>query len=205
MALSSLDYLPSDQQKTHILVPLAPAGDQVLLLLPGKPDGPVWHSELSGFLVLRPSYPVGGRCVRSGHLQHSSLHSQNPEQVLTIPGGSASVVEPMARTTPPKVDTSSPEAHTVQALAARPKGKVPNDNLDDDDPDLLSFSAGLTQENWTVQFAIPDSPVFMTPDANSVFLVLGHEDVEGGLWASLWLAPPPPRSFSIGYPLDISA
>jgi hypothetical protein len=91
MALSSLDYLPSNQQKTHHLVPLAPAGDQVLLLLPGKPDGPVWHSELSGFLVLRPSYPVGGRCVLSGHLQHSSLHSQNPEQVLTIPGGSASV------------------------------------------------------------------------------------------------------------------
>jgi hypothetical protein len=29
----------------------------------------------------------------------------------------------------------------------------------------------------------------MTPDAGLAFLVLGHEDVEGGLWAPLWLAP----------------
>jgi hypothetical protein len=29
----------------------------------------------------------------------------------------------------------------------------------------------------------------MTPDASLAFLVLEHEDVEGGLWASLWLTP----------------
>jgi hypothetical protein len=29
----------------------------------------------------------------------------------------------------------------------------------------------------------------MTPDAGLAFLVLGHEDAEGGLWASLRLAP----------------
>jgi hypothetical protein len=27
---------------------------------------------------------------------------------------------------------------------------------------------------------------FVTPDADPAFLVLGHEDVEGDLWASLW-------------------
>jgi hypothetical protein len=114
--LSSLDCLPSDQQKTHLLVPLAPVGDQVLLLLPEKLDGMVWGSGLSDFPVPRPSSPAGGRCIHSGHLLHSSLHSQNPEQVLTIPGGSALVVELMAHTTPPKVDkvdTSSMEAPTV--------------------------------------------------------------------------------------------
>ncbi len=29
----------------------------------------------------------------------------------------------------------------------------------------------------------------MPPDAGSAFLVLGHEDIKGGLWASLRLAP----------------
>jgi hypothetical protein len=29
---------------------------------------------------------------------------------------------------------------------------------------------------------------FVTPDADPAFLVLGHEDVEGDLWASLWFA-----------------
>jgi hypothetical protein len=46
----------------------------------------------------------------------SILHGQNPEQVLTISGGSASVVAPMDRTTPPKEDkvgTSSVEAPVV--------------------------------------------------------------------------------------------
>jgi hypothetical protein len=33
-------------------MPLAPANDQVLLLLPGKPDGLIWHFGLSGFPVL---------------------------------------------------------------------------------------------------------------------------------------------------------
>jgi hypothetical protein len=47
----------------------------------------------------------------------------------------------------------------------------------------------LTQGNRIVWFGIPDGPVFMTPDAGLAFLVLGHEDVEGGLWASLGLAP----------------
>jgi hypothetical protein len=144
-ALSSLVSLPFDQQKIHLLMPLAPTGDQVLLLLPGKPDGPIWHSRLSGFSVLRPSCLVGGWRVRSGHLLHSSLHSQNPEQVLTIPGVSASAVEPMAHTTPPKVDTSPVEAPTVQALVARPGSKAPDDNLGDDDPNLLSFGAAESE------------------------------------------------------------
>jgi hypothetical protein len=39
----------------------------------------------------------------------------------------------------------------------------------------------MTQGNQTVQFGILDGPVFMTPDADPAFLVLGHEDVEGGL------------------------
>jgi hypothetical protein len=29
----------------------------------------------------------------------------------------------------------------------------------------------------------------MTPDASHAFIVFGHEIVEGGLWALLWLAP----------------
>jgi hypothetical protein len=29
----------------------------------------------------------------------------------------------------------------------------------------------------------------MTPDAGPTFLVLGHEDIEGGLWMFLWIAP----------------
>jgi hypothetical protein len=34
-----------------------------------------------------------------------------------------------------------------------------------------------------------DGPIFTALDAGPAFLVLGHEDVEGGLWAALWLAP----------------
>jgi hypothetical protein len=34
-----------------------------------------------------------------------------------------------------------------------------------------------------------DGSVFATPDADLAFLVLAHEDVEGGIWASLWLSP----------------
>jgi hypothetical protein len=59
--------------------------------------------------------------VRSGHLLCSSLHGQNPEQVLTILGGSALVVAPMDRTTPPKedkVDTSSTDVPMAHALVA---------------------------------------------------------------------------------------
>jgi hypothetical protein len=32
----------------------------------------------------------------------------------------------------------------------------------------------------------------MTLDVGPAYLVLSHEDVEGGLWASLRLTPPPP-------------
>jgi hypothetical protein len=32
---------------------------------------------------------------------------------------------------------------------------------------------------------------FVPPDVSPVFLVLGHENVEGGLWVALRLAPPP--------------
>jgi hypothetical protein len=97
-------------------VPSARAGDQVLSLPPGKLDGPVWHFGLSGFPAPKLLCPVDGRCVRSSHLLHSSINGQNPEQVLTIPGGSASVVAPMDRTTPHKEDKvgiSSIEAPTA--------------------------------------------------------------------------------------------
>jgi hypothetical protein len=102
-------------------VPSAPAGDQVLSLPPGKPNGLVWHSGLSDFLAPKLVFAANGRCVHSSHLLHSSLHGQNPEQVLTIPGGSASMVAPVDRTSSPKKDkvgTSSAEAPTAQALVA---------------------------------------------------------------------------------------
>jgi hypothetical protein len=54
-------------------------------------------------------------------------------------------------------------------------------------PDELDV--GLTQGNQIVRFHISYGPIFMTPDAGPVFLVLGHEDVEGGLRASLRLGP----------------
>jgi hypothetical protein len=34
---------------------------------------------------------------------------------------------------------------------------------------------------------MPDDPIFVTPDAGPAFLVFGHENVEGGLWALLLL------------------
>jgi hypothetical protein len=58
---------------------LAHDGDQELLLSSEKSDGPVWHSGLSGFPVLMPSCPTGGRRIHSGHLLHSSLCGQNPQ------------------------------------------------------------------------------------------------------------------------------
>jgi hypothetical protein len=64
---------------------------------------------------------------------------------------------------------------------------------------------GLSQGNCTVQFGILDGPIFAPLDASPTFLVLGHEDIEGGLWTSLQLAPPPPHSFVIGHPSDFSA
>jgi hypothetical protein len=48
----------------------------------------------------------------------------------------------MVRTTLPKeekVDTSSAEAPTAQALVARPKSRVLDDNLVDENPNLLKF------------------------------------------------------------------
>jgi hypothetical protein len=58
-ALSSPECFPADQQKTH-WVPPTLVGDQVLLLLPGKSDDPIWHYGLSGFPALRLFYPAGG-------------------------------------------------------------------------------------------------------------------------------------------------
>jgi hypothetical protein len=39
-----------------------------------------------------------------------------------------------------KVGTSSAEAPMAQALVARPKSQVPDDNLGDDNSDLLNFA-----------------------------------------------------------------
>jgi hypothetical protein len=120
--LSSLDCSLVDQQRIRRLALLTSA-DQELLLPSGKPDDPVWHSRLSDFFTLRPSCPIGGRHIRNGRLLRSSLRGQNPQQVLTIPGGSASVVASMVCTTPPKEDkvhTSSLETPTTHAMVARP-------------------------------------------------------------------------------------
>jgi hypothetical protein len=51
-------------------------------------------------------------------------------------------VAPLVHTTPPKedkVDTSSVEVPTVQALAVRLGSKAPNDNLVDENFDLLNL------------------------------------------------------------------
>jgi hypothetical protein len=114
-----------------------------------KPDDPVYHFRLSSFPTLRSSSPGSGRCIRNGRPLRSNPYSQNPQQVLTIPGGSASVVVPMVRTTPPKedkADTSSVEVPTAQSLVAQQGSKVSDDNLTDDDPELLNFT--------TVEFEI---------------------------------------------------
>jgi hypothetical protein len=74
---------------------------------------------------------------------HSTIHGRNPQKVLTIPNGSALVVELTVGTTPPKedkVDTSSVEAPMAQALVARLGSKAPDDNLRDDELDLLNFT-----------------------------------------------------------------
>jgi hypothetical protein len=133
---------------THSLVLLTRVSNHKVMLSPGKLDGLVWHSRLFNFPVLRPSYPAGCQCVRNGHLLRSSLHGQNPEYVLTIPGGSGLAVAPMVRTTPPKEDkegTSSAEVPTAQALVARPKSKASHDNLADDNPDLLNFDVAESE------------------------------------------------------------
>jgi hypothetical protein len=53
------------------------------------------------------------------------------------------MVASMVCTTPPKedkVDTSSVEVPTAQALASRPGSKASDDNLVDDNLDLLNFN-----------------------------------------------------------------
>jgi hypothetical protein len=71
------------------------------------------------------------------------------------------MVAPMDHTTPPKedkVETSSAEAPTAQALVARSKSEAPDDNLGGDAPVLLNVAvvgskitccrcASLTQGN----------------------------------------------------------
>jgi hypothetical protein len=50
----------------------------------------------------------------------------------------------MVRTSPPKedkADTSSTEVPTAQAFMARLSSKVTDDNLADNDPNLLNFTA----------------------------------------------------------------
>jgi hypothetical protein len=68
--------------------------------------------------------------------------------VLTIPGGSASMVVPMVCTTLPKedkVDTTSVEVPTAQALVAHLGSKVSDDNLVDNDPNLLNFTTAESE------------------------------------------------------------
>jgi hypothetical protein len=47
----------------------------------------------------------------------------------------------------------------------------------------------MAQGNRIVQLGISDGPVFVTPNTGPAFLVFGHENVEGGLWVLLRLAP----------------
>jgi hypothetical protein len=57
------------------------------------------------------------------------------------------VEESVDRITPPKVDkvdTSSAEAPTSQALVARSDSKVPDDAPVDDDPNLLNFVVAVS-------------------------------------------------------------
>jgi hypothetical protein len=113
-----------------------------------KLDGLVWHSGLSGFPILEPSYPATGRCSHNNRLLYSSLRGQNFQLVLTIPGGNASAAEPTVCTTPPKVDKvdkSSAEAHTAHAFVARSGSEVLDDNPIDGDPSLLTFIMVVTR------------------------------------------------------------
>jgi hypothetical protein len=67
---------------------------------------------------------------------------------MAIPGGSALAVMSMVHTTPHKenkVDTSSMETPTVQALVAQPGSKASDDNLINDDPGLLNFNAAESE------------------------------------------------------------
>jgi hypothetical protein len=146
-ALSDLDCPLIHQQKIWLRAPTACATDQRLLLPLEKLNCLVWHSGLSSFPNLEPSYPVGGRHFRNSCLLCNRLRGQNPQQVLTIPGGSTLMVESMDRTTPPKVDkvdTSSAEASTAQALVAQSRSKALDDAHVDDDLDLLNVVAAVS-------------------------------------------------------------
>jgi hypothetical protein len=121
----------------------------------------------------------------------------------------------MDHTTPPKEDkvgTLSAEAPTTQALVAQPKSEVLDDNLGGDAPDLLNNvvvgSEIACRMSSRLQMCWPDSRKldclvwdfgssdFHAPDAFPTFLVIHQEDIEGGLWATLWLAP----LIAIGHP-----
>jgi hypothetical protein len=144
LALSDLDCPLIHQQKIWLRAPTACATDQRLLLPLGKLNCPVWHFGLSGFPNLEPSCPVGGRHFRNSCLLCNRLRGQNPQQVLTIPGGSTLMVESMDRTTLPKVDTSSTEASMAQALVAQSRSKALDDAHVDDDLDLLNVVAAVS-------------------------------------------------------------
>jgi hypothetical protein len=78
---------------------------------------------------------------------HGNLRDQNLQLILTILGESALAVEHMVHTTPPKVekmDTTSAEAPTAQALVARSGSKVPDDAPIDDDSELLNFAITMS-------------------------------------------------------------
>jgi hypothetical protein len=73
------------------------------------------------------------------------------------------VLAPMDRTTLPKeekADASSVEVPTAQALVARPESKAPDDDLDDNDPDLLNFAVAefeiVCQTSFRLQSYWPD-------------------------------------------------
>jgi hypothetical protein len=102
-ALPDLDCPPISK---HPLIPalIACVAALELLLSSGEPDGPVCHSGMSDFPNLEHSCLAGGRCSHNGHLLCSSLRGQNPQQVLTMSGGSALAAESTDCTTLPKVD-----------------------------------------------------------------------------------------------------
>jgi hypothetical protein len=154
-ALFSLDCPLVDWQRAPPSVLPARDGDQELLLLPGKPDGPIWHSWLSSFSVLGLPCPTGGRCVRNGHLLRKSLHSQNLQQVRPSP------VEGHRRWSPWSIPPCSrwtrwvhhhTEVPMAQAFVAQPRSKALDDDLVDDDPGLLNFA---TTESETIYRTSP--------------------------------------------------
>jgi hypothetical protein len=75
-ALSDLDC-PSISEHPLIHALIACVAPVELFLSLREPNGPVWYSGLSGFPVLEPSCPAGGRHSHNGHLLCSSLHGQN--------------------------------------------------------------------------------------------------------------------------------